>query len=162
MQPAMHLREIVAAPKTQIKVGPWRSGKVPRADFPLAKKAYGLGNSYDWQVISFQALGAEFKVLTVLNEGKKKFEAVLGMMGANILKVLCIYEFHPSEPGWHCHAACGEVGTVGAGCMRGPWVLRLPRALKFHRRKKFTVNDKVAAQRITIARYKIEERGSLL
>jgi hypothetical protein len=96
---AVHLRQIVCAPKTNIKVGAWRAGKVPRADFPMAKSAYGLGNSFKWCVISFEALGAECRVLVVMNEPKQKYEAVLGVMASNSLRILCTYEYHPSEPG---------------------------------------------------------------
>jgi hypothetical protein len=40
----------------------------------------------------------------VLNEAKQRFEAVLGAMMNTGLRVLCSYEWHASEPGWHCHA----------------------------------------------------------
>ncbi len=33
------LRRIVGAPKTDIKLGAWHVGKVPRKDFPMAKQA---------------------------------------------------------------------------------------------------------------------------
>jgi hypothetical protein len=73
----MTLREIIAANKTNIKVGPWKRGKIPRADFPLAKAAYRLGNAYRWCVITFDALGGTFKCAVVFNSGKAKYEAIL-------------------------------------------------------------------------------------
>ena len=76
------LREIIRAPKDDIKIGQWRSGKVPRADFPLARGSYNLGTAYKWNVITFHVLGTECRVLVVFNEGKQKYEAILGTMGA--------------------------------------------------------------------------------
>jgi hypothetical protein len=76
----VRLKDIIRAGKTDIKVGSWYAGKVPRAEFPIAKKAYGLGSSFKWCVIRFEALAAECRVLVVLNEAKQKYEAVLGVM----------------------------------------------------------------------------------
>ena len=122
------LRRFVGAPKADIKLGAWHSGKVPKKDFPMAKQAYGLGSSFRWRVISFVALGVECRVLVILNLAKEKYEAILGAMGLDALHVLCSYEYHAGEPGWHCHAACDDLASVPLGYMRGPWVRRLPAA----------------------------------
>lgn len=74
----MELRDIVLADKSDIKVGPWHSGKVPKADFPIAKNAYRLGSLYEWCVITFEALGVEVRVLVVLNPGKKNIRPFSG------------------------------------------------------------------------------------
>ena len=78
----MRLREIIRAPKSEIEIGKWRAGKVPKSDFPLFKNAYNLGSAFKWNVITFQALGAECRVLVVFNAGKQKYEAILGVMGS--------------------------------------------------------------------------------
>lgn len=162
----MRLKEIVRAPKTNIEIGNWKSGKVPRPDFPIAKKAYGLGSAYKWCVVKFIALGAECRVLVVFHEAKQKYEAILGVMGTNgELRVLCSYEYHASEPGWHCHATHDDVATLSHGYMRGPWVKRVPSARKPHRPKKhhtFRIGDQKNAIRFALDRYKIFEKGSLL
>ncbi|WP_156922520.1 hypothetical protein [Azorhizobium doebereinerae] len=158
----IRLRRIVQAPKSDIKVGSWHSGKVPKADFPMARQAYGLGTSYRWCVISFVALGVECKVLVVFNAGKQKFEAILGAIVSGALRVLCSYEYHPSEPGWHCHAACDNVAKVPNGYMRGPWVKRIPHAKRAHKRQDFDIKDELSAQRFAFKCYKIEVEGSLL
>jgi hypothetical protein len=162
----MRLLEIIKAKKSKIQIGPWKNGKVPRADFPMARKAYGLGNSYQWCVITFEALSAAFRVLVVLNGPKQKYEAVLGVMGPKgDLKILCSYEYHPSEPGWHCHATHDDVNTLPHGCMRGPWVKRVPGARKPHRQNKFaafTIDKQADAIRFALRRYRIEEKGPLL
>lgn len=157
------LRSIVRAPKTDIKFGTWHNGKVPRKDLPMAKQAYGLGSAYRWCAVSFVALGVECRVLIVLNRAKQKFEAILGVLiGAETLRILCSYEYHASEPGWHCHAACDEITKVPLGYMRGPWVRRLPAAKRTHSRQDFGVEDDDAALRFALRCYRIEERGPLI
>jgi hypothetical protein len=156
------LRRIVRAPKTDIKIGPWHSGKVPRKDFPIAKKAYGLGASFRWLVISFLALDVECRVLIIFNAAKEKYEAVLGAMDSEMLHVLCSYEYHAGEPGWHCHVACDEMARVPLGYMRGPWVRRIPAAKRTHSRQDFGVRDETAALRFALDCYKIETQGTLL
>ena len=161
----VNLRQIIRAPKDKIEIGQWRAGKVPRADFPMAKNAYGLGLSFKWNVVKFEALGVECRVLVVLNESKQKYEAVLGVMGPRGLRILCTYEHHPSEPGWHCHATHVEVETLSQGCMRGPWIKRVPSPRKLHRNgkfPKFTIGNETDAIRFALARYKIEKKGTLL
>ena len=73
----MDLREIIGASKSGIRIGPWHTGKVPRADFPLARKAYSLGRSVDWCVVTGRALEVEFRVLVIFNRGKQKYDAIL-------------------------------------------------------------------------------------
>jgi hypothetical protein len=158
----VRLQEIIRASKVAIHLGEWHRGNVPRADFPIAKKAYGLGRSYEWRVIKFEALGIQCRVLVVLNSPKEKYEAILGVMADGRLRILCSYEYHAAEPGWHCHVSCGEVTQVPLGFMRGPWVRRVPRAKSTHKRLDFEVSDPDTATRFAIARYKIETRGSLL
>ena len=161
----MRLRQIIAASKTNIKTGEWHTGKVPRADFPMAKAAYGLGNSFRWRVISFAVLGTECRVLVVVNAPKQKYEAVLGVMASNGLRILCSYEYHPSEPGWHCHATHDDTDTLTIGCMRGPWVRRVPGARRTHRQRKFSkfqIADNDDAIRFAVDRYRIWSKGPLL
>ncbi len=98
----------------------------------------------------------------VFHRAKQKFEAILGVMAGQTLKVLCSYEYHAGEPGWHCHAACDEVGHVPIGYMRGPWVRRIPAAKKAHRDLDFAISDELAAQRKAFDCYRIEQKGPLL
>jgi hypothetical protein len=162
----VHLKEIVRAPKDDIRIGHWRSGKVPRADFPLAKGPYNLGSAYKWNVITFQALGAECRVLVMFNQAKQKYEAILGVIGSRgVMRVLCSYEYHASEPGWHCHVTHDDSESLTNSFMRGPWVKRVPGAKKPHRLAKhikFEIGDEAAAIRFATARYRIEKKGPLL
>lgn len=156
------LRDLVKAPKSDISIGNWNYGKVPKTNFPMAKQAYGIGRSYRWSVISFVALGADCKVLVVANFQKQKFEAIFGVMGSGTLHILCSYEYHASEPGWHCHAACDPVSKVPLGFMRGPWVKRIPLANRTHRSLNFRVHNETDAQRFAFDVYGIRAKGTLL
>ncbi len=158
----IRLQEISRASKVEISVGDWRRGAVPKAAFPLAKKAYSLGNSFEWCVIKFNALDVECRVLIVLNVAKQKYGAILGIVAEGRVRVLCSYEYHAAEPGWHCHASCGDVEKVPAGFMRGPWVRRVPKAKKTHKRLDFGITDHDTAQRFAIDYFRIEPKGSLL
>lgn len=109
-----------------------------------------------------QRHGRECRVLVVFNAAKEKYQAVLGVMAADILSVLCTYEYHAVEPGWHCHAVCEDVRTAPRGCMRGPWVDRIPGAHAFHNRMSFGIESKLAAKRFAFDIYKIVEPGPLL
>jgi hypothetical protein len=158
----VRLQEIIRAPKVDIKVGVWHNGKVPKGSFPMAKKAYSIGNSYQWCVISFNCLSLDCLVLIVLNEPKEKYEAILGVLAEGQLRILCSYEYHATEPGWHCHAACGDVNKVPKGCMRGPWIRRIPKAHATHSRLDFAIDGQQKAVRFAIGCYRIESRGTLL
>lgn len=161
----MRLRQIVAASKSKIDLGKWNSGKVPRADFPMAKSAYALGSSFRWRVIKFEALRTECRVLVVVNAPKQKYQAVLGVMASNGLRILCSYEYHATEPGWHCHATHDDSETLSIGSMRGPWIKRVPGAHKVHRQNKyanFQIADDDGAVHFAIDRYRIRPKGTLL
>jgi hypothetical protein len=162
----VNLREIIRTPKTDIRIGHWHSGKVPKADFPIARTAYQLSNSFKWCVIEFQALGARCRVLVVTNEAKQKYSAILGVSGpAGSLRILCSYEYHASEPGWHCHVTHDDADTLNHGVMRGSWIRRVPGPRMFHRAQKypsFRIGADNAAIRFAQSRYRIEEKGPLL
>lgn len=161
----MRIKDIIRAAKTDIKVGPWSLGKVPKADFPIAKKAYGLGRAFKWCVITFKVRDTECRVLVVLNEPKQKYEAVLGVMGHDgTLRILCSYEYHETEPGWHCHATHDDVSTLSHGFMRGPWMKRVPgprKTLRVGKHPKFSIGDETKAVHFAIDRYKIA-KGPLI
>jgi hypothetical protein len=158
----MDLREVISAEKANIKIGPWKAGKIPKLDFPLSKSAYRLGNSYRWCVVSFEALGGVFKCAVIFNAGKKKYEALLGFMVNQTLKILCSFQFHEGEPGWHCHASCDPESNQTPGLLRGPWVTRIPAARAPHRRMDFGVDTEDRAVQFALRRYRIETKGSLL
>ena len=115
----MDLRALIAAEKTDIKIGLWRAGKLPRADFPLAKNALRFGSSFEWCIVTFVAMSAECRVLVLFNPGKEKYDAILGVMAGAMLRVLCAYQYHATEPGWHAHATCDSINRVPPGFSAG-------------------------------------------
>lgn len=159
----MHLRALIGAAKSQIRVGEWRNGKVPRASFPLARKAYRLGSAFEWCVITFHALGHECRVLVIVNVAKESFKAIVGVVDEDTIRVLCSYEFHPDvHTGWHCHACCDDTSDIPTGLMRGPWVRRLPGARRTHRRQNFGIDGRSEAVRAAVDCYHLFEKGPLL
>jgi hypothetical protein len=160
--PTINLRGLIVAEKSSIKLGGWRSGKVPKADFPLGKVALRLGASFKWCVVTFIALGAECRVLIVYNPEKVRCDASLGVLTGGGMRVLCTYSYHATEPGWHVHATCDFASRLPAGVFRGPWVKRIPGPHSRHRRKLFGLDGQDAALRMALDHYRIEERGSLL
>ena len=158
----MELRSVIAAAKVNIKVGSWKNGKIPKSDFPIAKSAYRLGNSYRWCIVGFDAMDETFRCAVVFNAGKVKYEAIFGFLVNQTLKILCSYQFHEGEPGWHCHATCKADANSTPGLMRGPWITRIPAASSRHRRMSFGVDGEDKAVQIALARYRIETKGPLL
>jgi hypothetical protein len=160
---SVHVRQVITAPKANIRVGAWQNGKVPRADFPISRKAYRLGSSFEWSVIKFEALGRECRVLVAFNAAKEKYQATLGVMAASgDLRILASYEYHAAEPGWHLHVCCDDDATLSPGILRGPWVRRIPGGRKKHKRVDFAVDDQTRAIRVAVDRYRIETQGSLI
>src|SRR3546814_530908 len=101
----MRLQDLINAPKSDVHVGEWKKGKIPRADFPLSRarsKDYKYSSAYDWCVIRFRALGADCRVRVLLREGREIYYATLGVVEGGDTKILCSYEYHGTEPGWHC------------------------------------------------------------
>lgn len=135
----MNLKGLIGAAKSSVKTGEWRQGEIPRAQWPSRRakaKFYKWGPLYTWRIISFSALGCECRVLILLNESKQIFRASFGVTTKGETTTLCDYEFHASEPGWHCHARCDDIGSINAGTNRFGSV-RLPKFNSPHRRSEF-------------------------
>ena len=159
----MNLKQIICSPKSDIKIGEWRKGLIPRADFPLSRakpKDYKVSDAYDWCIIRFSCLGLDCRVRVLLREGREIFYATLGVVEGGDTKIVCSYEFHGTEPGWHCHVKCDELANVRPGQNRYGAV-RLPNGRRKHRRDSFGVS-KTNAKHKAIDFYRIEERGGLL
>lgn len=135
----MNLKGIIAAKKAAVDTGEWRRGEIPRPKWPSRRakaKAYKYGPLYQWRIISFQAAGSDCRVLLLFNESKQIFRATLGVTKGGETVVLCDYEWHASEPGWHCHARCDDFASISPAYNRFGSV-RLPKADSFHRRMEF-------------------------
>jgi hypothetical protein len=138
----MRLQDIIHAEKTDIAVGSWGDGHLPKKAMPLSKagrRAYKIGSSWRWRFVNFTALDRQFVIRLIVNEGKAKASAHLAERRGNDSAVLACFEYHHDlETGWHLHAICGELENAPAGTLvHGPWVKRLPRVNRPHRRKLF-------------------------
>lgn len=84
----------------------------------LKDKRYRYGQDYAWRLIKFEAAGHDCRVLMLLNESKEIFRARLGVLINGDMVVLQDYEFHASEPGWHCHLSLKSLSEIGPGAAR--------------------------------------------
>lgn len=117
----MSLKRIIRAQKENLDTGKWSVGHVPRTAFPMSRlkdKRYRYGPEYSWRLIKFEACGYFCRVLILLNESKEILRARLGIEINGDMVVLSDYEYHASEPGWHCHLTLVDVALVDAGSAR--------------------------------------------
>ena len=131
----MRLMDVVKAEKSAMNARDWAAGEIPRSLWPSKKakpKAYKIGPAYQWRIVSFHTLGHDWRVRILLNVDKHIFRATLGVHLKGEMVVVCEYEFHASEPGWHCHARCEEVSTLDPATNRAG-SRRIPSARTKHR-----------------------------
>jgi hypothetical protein len=137
----MHLRALINSPKRSVKSGEWKRGgeAIPRAQWPSRRakaKAYKFGPAYQWRIVSFFAEGEHCRLKLLFNEDKQIFRARLGVTRDGETIVVCDYEFHASEPGWHCHARCDDIDKLDATATRYGGA-RIPSSKSRHRRTEF-------------------------
>ena len=84
----------------------------------LKDRRYKFGQDYAWRVVRLEALGNQCRILILLNESKLIMRARMGVELNGDMVVLCEYEYHASEPGWHCHVTLEEATSAPAGAAR--------------------------------------------
>jgi hypothetical protein len=169
MRIAMNLKTLILAQKSSVDTGgDWKRGEIPRSKWPSRRaktKAYKYGQLYRWRVITFHAAGYDCRVLLLFNEAKQIFRATLGVVVSGDTITVCDYEFHASEPGWHCHARCGDLADINPAHNRFGGV-RLPKAGDFHRRTEFNhLKQPLTAQtafNCAISIFKIDKAEAML
>lgn len=140
----MKLRELVRASKDVTDWGKWQQVKMPPRAFPLSRRrggSYRLSYKYTWRVVLFDAVGASFRLLLAFRTDIQQFEAILGLIDESDTKVIASYEFHGSHPGWHLHANCDSIESLGAGFRKSGQEKRLPKYRQVHRRLNFDINE---------------------
>lgn len=165
----MNLTDLITAKKTDVVTGAWKEGTIPRPQWPSKRanaKFYKWGPSYRWRIVTLSVLGAECRILLLLNQTKQIFRASFGITRQGDTTVLCDYEFHASEPGWHCHARCDDIADIENGTNRFGSV-RLPKAGSHHRRDSFEFRrrefSEEAAFRCSVEFFRLDKSdGSLL
>ena len=159
----MRLAEVLRGTKNVTEDGRWQSGHIMRSAFPLSAaktKNYKFGPEYRWRVIRFDCLLETCRVLIVINEGKQIYRATLGIEEGADMKVLCQYEFHASEPGWHCHLTLEDHTAVPAGIVRSH-LRRWPQAKARHSQADFNVSTASAISHAA-ERFRFRAQGALL
>lgn len=164
----MRTKTLILARKASIRTGEWKRGPIPRAQWPSRRakdKAYKYGPRYQWRIISFLCLGYECRVRILLNIDARILRATFAVTEDGDTKALCDYEWHASEPGWHCHARCGHVEDVDATKNRFGSI-RMPAWGSYHRRQEFKFGDsdlnEIAAFNFVVTLFRIREGGGLI
>jgi len=118
----LNVADVIRAPKFSPEIGEWKSGHIPRAQFPLSRvkpKSYKFGPDYRWRIARFETSLGKYRVLVLLNESKAIFRATLASeTPTGDLVVLCQHEYHQSEPGWHCHVSFADIDLMPHGVFR--------------------------------------------
>lgn len=110
--------DIIRASKTEVKLGEWKDGPIPKATFPLTRNKLHLGRGWRWRVVTFDACGEAFLVLIAISVEKEYYRATLAMRSGKTLKVLCFHELHTDHWNWHCHLIRGNVHDTFPGVLR--------------------------------------------
>ena len=156
----MKVADIIRAPKSDVKVGAWKAGKIPNAAFPLGR-ALPYGGAWDWRTAEFCALGQKFRVLILLNEELEKYSAVMGMEHDRGLLVLCHHELHTSHKRWHCHFISGSIWETFPNVLRDrDRMVGWPKGPDSNWTDPFPVN-KDNALTLAAQRFRFEEQGGL-
>lgn len=117
----MKLKDIIRGQKSSLSIGKWGYGHIPRTQFPMSRlkdRRYKYGKEYAWRVVQFDAAGRHCRILIILNEKKEILRARLGVESSGDMIVISDYEFHGSEPGWHCHVATDDHSEISPGAAR--------------------------------------------
>lgn len=123
----------------------------------LKDKRYKFGPDYSWRLVRFDALGNQCRILILLNESKEIMRARMGVERSGDMVVLCEYEYHASEPGWHCHLTLEDTDAATAGAARDN-KYKWPRNSS---QRTFAV-DRVSALSLVAGRFRFEAQGDLL
>lgn len=115
----LRLGEILRAPKGLIKIGGWRTGKVPASAFPL-KKSGKLPQSlaWQWRIVEFNAVDRDFVLLIRLNADIEYYSSILAIRDGLQIQIICHHEFHSTHRSWHCHFVAGNVNETFPGVLR--------------------------------------------
>jgi len=139
----MRVAKVVGAAKGDVVLSPWSDDKLKAKDFPLNRKrgkAYPITKRYRWQVITFSALGHNFRVLVAYHTLAPEFITTLAEEVGGDCRVLARWEFHGSHGGWHVHTVCGDTDGLSVGIIKPFGTKRIPDKASYHRHTKM-LND---------------------
>lgn len=111
----------IREPKTVVKIGPWRDGKMPDKAFPLSKgRSYSLGSNWRWCVCELEGDGTAYLLLIAFDYMKAQYRAWLGLRHGADQALIGRLEYHPTHRGWHVHVKRGPLGEVSRGVVKQP------------------------------------------
>lgn len=156
----MRLRDIIRSYKENIRFGKWQQGNMQPSAFKLRNdlRTVRQGRGYSWRVIMFEVTGESFRVLILYNPSRSIYRATLGVEEAGVVTILCVHEFHASEPGWHCHADPSCEKDVSHWNHRD--LQRWPK--RPYARTEYDVLTEDRATEIALRFYRVSERGTLI
>jgi hypothetical protein len=160
LESGMRLQDIIRGSKADLDTGKWQSGRIPRTAFPMSRlkdRHYRYGPDYLWRLVRFEAAACSCRILILLNESREVLRARLGVELDGDMVVLSDYEYHATEPGWHCHVTFEDVADVGPGAAR-QGKRRWPNRSS---RQDFAV-DRSNAMTVVAEHYKFAAQGELI
>src|SRR6478736_3401056 len=98
----MRVAQVIGAAKSDVVFSEWNDDKLKPKDFPLSKKrgkVHPLTRRYRWQVITFRALGRDYRVLVAYHTLVPEFIATVGEEVGGDCRVLVRWEFHGTHDG---------------------------------------------------------------
>lgn len=156
-------KALITSPKTDIQLSPWKSGKLPPNTLPLRRGCKGVsqGNSWRWRIITFFSQGKECRLWLNYNYSKLIYRATLAFNESGFFKIVCIKEFHPSEPGWHCHSSMRTERGVSDFTHR--MLNRYPKFDRLtHSVAAMGIETEQEATSFALQFFRIEEKGDLI
>lgn len=135
----MKLRRVINGQKRVTDLGAWKSGeKMPKTAFPLRASGFRLPGAFTWRIVRFQCGEEAYRLLMAYRIDLSKAVFYLGREVNTELLVMCRYEFHQTEPGWHMHCLCDDAGKpVGRLACEDK---RVPHWESFHRDLEFGIS----------------------
>jgi hypothetical protein len=113
----MELGHIIRAEKTNVVVGEWKSGKIPPSAFRIRRK-FPTGTEWEWRVITFSAVGRDFRLLIRLNIEKSTYSSILSLESPSEIQIICHHEIHIPHRNWHCHFVPNDVTKTHPNVLR--------------------------------------------
>lgn len=162
-QPAqLSVGDIIRANKSNVTIGHWETGTIPRAKFPLTRNKLSLGRGWKWRTVTFSALENEFIVLVAISCEKESYRATLAMKFGKTLKVVCCHELHTDHRNWHCHLVRGNIHDTFPGVLRDKNLMSVwPSFQRSGCTVPFDVSED-SALTIAAARYRFAKGGGFL
>ena len=143
----MRPRQRIRKPKTVTKPGEWKTGKMGKQAFPMARgRHYVLGARWTWRVDVLASGETECRLLTAFEPSTEQFLSILTYRRGAVHVVVARLEYHGYEPGLHCHAACEPLSTVTGGVVKPYGTRRLPAHGSPHRRASYEMTQQSALQ----------------